>query len=56
LRFEIARDGLPLWQASPEVWPRFQAESAVRYFDLAPVIRRCAEGARRRLEKEARHG
>jgi predicted nucleotidyltransferase len=53
LRFTVAREGLPLFQGTPDAWPRFQAESAVRYFDVAPIIALCAEGARRRLAREA---
>ena len=56
LRFHVARDGVPLFQAAPDVWPRFQAEAAVRYFDLAPIIALCAEGARQRLLREAAGG
>jgi predicted nucleotidyltransferase len=53
LRFQVARDGVLVHEREPGVWARFQAEAAVRYFDLAPIIARCAEGVRRRLLKEA---
>lgn len=56
LRFQVAREGLPLFQGAPDAWPRFQAESALRYFDVAPIIALCAEGARRRLAREAAGG
>jgi predicted nucleotidyltransferase len=56
LRFQAAREGVPLFQGAPDAWPRFQAESAVRYFDVAPIIALCAEGARRRLAREAAGG
>ncbi|HEY3358913.1 MAG TPA: nucleotidyltransferase domain-containing protein [Polyangia bacterium] len=57
LRFEVARDGVLLHAGAPDAWPRFQAEAAVRYFDLAPIIARCAEGVRRRLgHGEGGHG
>ena len=53
LRFEVARDGQLAYQIEPSAWARFRAESAVRYFDLAPIIALCSEGVRRRLLKEA---
>ncbi len=53
LRFEIARDGLLLHEREPATWTSFRAESALRYFDLAPMVTRCAEGVRRRLAREA---
>lgn len=53
LRFEAARHGQLLFAATPDAWPRFQAESALRYFDLAPIIARCAAGVRARLRREA---
>jgi predicted nucleotidyltransferase len=56
LRFRVARDGVPLFQGAPDAWPRFQAEAAVRYFDVAPIIALCADGARRRLAREATRG
>jgi hypothetical protein len=49
LRFQIARDGLLVAQSEASAWPRFQAEAAIRYFDLQPILSRCAEGARQRL-------
>jgi len=56
LRFRVAREGVPLFEGAPDEWPRFQAESAVRYFDVAPIIAMCADGARRRLTREAAFG
>jgi predicted nucleotidyltransferase len=56
LRYEIARDGVPLHQADAVVWPRFRAEAIVRYLDFQPVLAICAEGARARLRREARRG
>jgi predicted nucleotidyltransferase len=56
LRQEIARDGLLVREAAPGTWSDYRAQSFVRWFDLAPVRRRCAEGVRRRLREEARHG
>jgi predicted nucleotidyltransferase len=53
LRFQVAREGVPLHEGEADAWPRFRAESAVRYFDVAPIVALCAEGARRRLAREA---
>jgi uncharacterized protein len=56
LRFQVAREGVLLYEHEPFAWARFQAQAALRYFDLAPMIQLCAEGARRRLAREAQHG
>jgi predicted nucleotidyltransferase len=56
LRFQVAREGIPLFEGEPDAWPRFQAESAVRYFDVQPMIALCAEGVRRRLIREGKSG
>jgi predicted nucleotidyltransferase len=53
LRFEVARDGVLVHEREPGAWARFQAEAAIRYFDLAPLIALCTEGVRRRLLREA---
>lgn len=56
LRQEIAREGVLVREAAPGTWSDYRAQSFVRWFDLAPVRRRCAEGVRRRLRAEARRG
>jgi predicted nucleotidyltransferase len=56
LRYEVARDGVPLYQADAVVWPCFRAEAIVRYLDFEPVLALCAEGARARLRREAHGG
>lgn len=56
LRYEVARDGVLLWQANADAWPHFRAEAIVRYLDFQPVLAICAEGARQRLLREARNG
>lgn len=56
LRFRVAREGILLWEDAPKTWTRFQADSAVRYFDVQSIVARCAEGVRRRLLREARNG
>ena len=52
LRQEIARDGLLVREALPGEWAHYRAKSFMRWFDLAPLRRRCAEGVRRRLRQE----
>jgi predicted nucleotidyltransferase len=56
LRFEVARTGILLWQREPDRWALFQARAALFYFDLGPLIERCAAGVRERLRREATHG
>lgn len=55
LRFYVAREGVLLYERQQESWARFQADAAVRYFDLAPIRELCAQGVRRRLAREAKH-
>lgn len=55
LRFRAAREGL-LVREVDGAWARFRAEAALRWFDVAPIVVRCAEGARRRLRLEAARG
>lgn len=53
LRFLAARDGALLAEGVPDAWATFRAQAALRYFDLAPILELCSEGARRRLEASA---
>ncbi len=53
LRFEVARDGACIFERENDVWLRFRAEAMIAYWDFEPIMRICAEGARRRLMKEA---
>jgi predicted nucleotidyltransferase len=52
LRFEIARDGICLFD-DDDAWPRFQAEAMIAYWDFAPILKLCADAARRTLRKDA---
>jgi predicted nucleotidyltransferase len=52
LAYEIARTGLPLFEAEPFVWARFQARTALRFFDFQAARERCVEGVRRRVLAE----
>ena len=56
LRFQVARGGLLVCQASPGTWAEFKAQAMIRYWDLAPTIALCAAGVKRRLLHEVRHG
>ncbi len=56
LRYEIARDGVPLFECEADVWQRFRAEAIVRYLDFKPILDLCVAGTRRRLLAEARGG
>jgi uncharacterized protein len=53
LRFQVARDGVLVYEDERSRWARFQAEAALRWFDLAPIVARCAAGVRARLLREA---
>lgn len=56
LRYEIARDGIALYECEPDAWARFRAEAIVRYLDFKPTLDLCVAGARRHLLAQARHG
>jgi hypothetical protein len=45
-----------LFEAARDAWKIFQAQAAVRYFDIQPLIAICAAGARRRLMGKASRG
>ena len=54
LRFEIAREGAVLLARAPHLWPDFQAQAMVEWWDWAPLARRFTAAAMARLE--AGHG
>ena len=56
LRYEIARDGIPLFESEADVWPRFRAEAIVRYLDFKPTLDLCVAGARQHLLSETQNG
>jgi predicted nucleotidyltransferase len=56
LRFQVARDGVLVYEASPGAWADFKARAMVVYWDFAPTIALCAAGVKQRLLREARHG
>lgn len=53
LRFEVARSGVLLRESEPGAWARFQAEAALRWFDLAPIVALCKKGVEQRLMRDA---
>lgn len=53
LRFNVARDGVLVHQATPDEWALFKARAMLDFWDLAPTIALCAAGVRARLEREA---
>jgi predicted nucleotidyltransferase len=53
LRFQIARDGVSLFEGKPGVWTEFKAQAMLRYWEVAPIIALTADGVRRRLKREA---
>ena len=56
LRFEIARDGCPLFQADPHVWSEFRARAMVDWCDWAPTARKIHTAAAQRLRRQIAHG
>ena len=55
LRYEIARDGILLFECERDDWAKFRADAIVRYLDFKPTLDLCVAGARRMLT-EARRG
>jgi len=56
LRYRVAEDGVLLLEAEEGTWARYVARAMLGYFDLAPIIELCAEGARQALARGASHG
>jgi predicted nucleotidyltransferase len=53
LCFQVARDGVLVFERAPTTWAQFKAQAMIRYWDIAPLIALGAEGVRRRLAREA---
>jgi predicted nucleotidyltransferase len=49
LRFEIARDGVVLFERTPGVWSDFRRRAMVDWWDWAPLARRMHHAAAKRL-------
>jgi predicted nucleotidyltransferase len=56
LRFEIARDGVPLLERSPHAWADFRVRAMRDWWDWAPYARRLNEAAIGRLRERVGHG
>jgi predicted nucleotidyltransferase len=53
LCFQVARDGVLIFEREPSTWIEFKAQAMIRYWDVAPIIELTAQGVRRRLAREA---
>jgi predicted nucleotidyltransferase len=53
LRWEVVRKGLPVAVGDPPALTRFRTLVPLEYYDLEPLLRREAEGLRRRLKVTA---
>lgn len=53
VRWQVARDGHPLWEGRPGEYSRFVASAAADYLDFAPAFERASELFRRRLAEGA---
>ncbi|HBL30440.1 MAG TPA: hypothetical protein DD490_26695 [Acidobacteria bacterium] len=56
LRFEIARDGVLLFQREDHLWTGFKARAMVDWWDWAPTHRRIASAVVRRLRERIADG
>ena len=54
LRFQIARDGVPLVERAPGAWTDFKARAMIDWWDWAPTERRILAAAVARV-REAAH-
>jgi len=56
LRFEIARDGIPLVERRSYAWADFQVRAMLDWWEWAPIARRIHAGAVERLRKRQARG
>ena len=56
LRFEIAREGVLLFQREDHLWTDFKTKAMVDWWDWAPTHRMIAAGVVRRLRERVAHG
>ena len=56
LRFEIAREGVLLFQREDHLWTDFKTKAMVDWWDWAPTHRMIAAGVVRRLREKIAHG
>lgn len=51
LRFEVARDGIPVVEREPDTWSRFKSRAMVDWWDWAPTARFLHRAAVARLRR-----
>ena len=56
LRFEIARDGVLIWEGRPHAWQGFKARAMVDWWDWKPMAERLQRAAAGRLARQVEHG
>ncbi|HVS14900.1 MAG TPA: nucleotidyltransferase domain-containing protein [Thermoanaerobaculia bacterium] len=56
LRFELARDGVPLVERRPYRWADFRAQAMLDWWDWEPYARRLHDAAIARLRQKVSHG
>lgn len=56
LRFEIARDGVLLFQRAANLWTDFKTKAMVDWWDWAPTHRKIAAGVLLRLREKVSDG
>lgn len=56
LRFEIAREGIPVLERDEDEWHRFKVRAMLDWWDFAPMARKFHKRAAERLREEIRHG
>ena len=56
LRFEIAKEGVLLFQREDHLWTGFKAKAMVDWWDWAPTHRMIAAGVARRLREQVGNG
>lgn len=55
LRWNIAKDGIALFEHAPGEFPRFRARAAAEYIDFAPALAHYGEIFRQRLIEQGTH-
>jgi uncharacterized protein len=56
LRFEIARDGVPVLERRPYLWADFKAKAMIDWWDWAPTARWIHAAAAQRLRDKVSRG
>lgn len=56
LRFEIARDGVLLYQEEGHLWTDFKTKAMLDWWDWEPIAKRIEEALIQRLREKVGHG